>query len=182
MVGRVFKLFELGPRNYGQHAHHRVFRVANYWWMQFHWIGSVSKPVFSRFFGVQQGPLNYSGMFMFFWFSILIMARFRFIRIRDTLSLNYQDNPEFWYKRYSMMFPPSFLHNRISAHFIEINHIYATEMLKRYQVARKEVLDERERHTDQDKRTRYAMNSNYVYEPLGQDTGAIRGLKDANIF
>ena len=47
-----------------------------------------------------------------------------------------------------MMFPPAFLHNRMSAHYLEITHIYAVEMFKRYQVARKEILDEREKHSD----------------------------------
>ena len=43
-----------------------------------------------------------------------------------------------------MMFPPNFLHNRISAHYIEINHIFAVEMIKKYQVARKEIIAERD--------------------------------------
>ena len=43
-----------------------------------------------------------------------------------------------------MMFPPNFLHNRISTHYIEINHIFAVEMIKKYQVARKEIIAERD--------------------------------------
>lgn len=50
LVGRFFKLFELGPRNYGQHAHHRVFRLANYLYVKTLWTGSILKPVFSRLF------------------------------------------------------------------------------------------------------------------------------------
>mmetsp|Transcript_36599 Transcript_36599/g.35397 ORF Transcript_36599/g.35397 Transcript_36599/m.35397 type:complete len:108 (+) Transcript_36599:214-537(+) len=106
------------------------------------------RPVFSRFVGVGNGPLNYSGLFMYFFLTGLVFSRFRFIRARDNMFFNYQDSPEFWFSRYNMMFPPSFLHNRISAHYIEINHIFATEMIKRYQHARKEILDERERCGD----------------------------------
>ena len=70
----------------------------------------------------------------------------------------------------------------MSAHYLEIAHIYAVEMLKKYQVARKEILDEREKCTDQEKRTRYAMNPNYIYEPLGKDSDKIAYLKAQNIF
>ena len=140
------------------------------------------RPVFSRFVGVANGPLNYSGLFMYFLLSALIIARFRFIRVRDTMFFNAQDNPEFWYARYNMMFPPSFLHNRISAHYIEINHIFATEMMKRYQVVRKEVLAERETHDDKTRRTKYATNSNYIYQPLGADDDKIKRMKDDGLF
>lgn len=121
-------------------------------------------------------------MWMYFWFFFFVAARFRFARPRDTFYMNQQDNPEFWYSRYAMMFPPSFLHNRVSAHYIEINQIFATEMLKRYQTVRKEVLDEREKCSDFEKRTKYATNPNYVYEPLGADPPEISALKAQNIF
>ena len=98
------------------------------------------------------------------------------------MEFNRQDNPEFWFSRYNMMFPPSFLHNRISAHYIEINHIFSTEMLKKYQVARREILAERDTLSDEVKRTRYATNPNYVYEPLGRDDDRIQRAKDDGIF
>ena len=81
-----------------------------------------------------------------------------------------------------MMFPPQYLHNRVSAHYIEINQIFFTEMLKRYQSVRKDVLDEREQFSDQEKRTKYVSNSNYIYEPLGKDAPEISALKAQNIF
>ena len=80
------------------------------------------------------------------------------------------------------MFPPNFLHNRISAHYIEINHIFAIEMMKRYQVARKEILAERERQPNEVKYSKYITNANYVYEPLGQDDDKIKRLKDDGLF
>ena len=141
------------------------------------------RPVLSRLvIGASQGPLNYSALFMWFWLTFLIVSRFRFIRSRDVLQFNHQDNPEFWYQRYNMMFPPNFLHNRISAHYIEINHIFAIEMMKRYQVARKEVLADRERQSDEAKHTRYISNKGYVYEPLGPDDDKIKRLKDDGLF
>ena len=82
-----------------------------------------------------------------------------------------------------MMFPPSFLHDRISAHYIEINHIFAIEMMKKYQGARREVLAERETHSDEVKRTKYVTNPNYVYEAFGsKDDDKIQRMKDAKMF
>ena len=181
-IGRFFKGLEIGPRQYGHHTFHRAFRVANYFWVQVYHQIAIMRPVFSRFVGVGNGPLNYSGLFMYFLLSILIFAKFRFIRIRDNMYFNTQDNPEFWYARYNLMFPPSFLHNRISAHYIEINHIFATEMMKKYQVARKEIIADREKCSDQEKRTRYITNPGYMFEPLGKDDDKIKRLKDDGMF
>ncbi len=44
------------------------------------------------------------------------------------------------------------------------------EMIKKYQVARREILDERELATPEARLTKYITNPNYVYEPLGEDT------------
>jgi len=141
------------------------------------------RPVLSRILlGVSNGPLNYSGLYLWFFFTVCIIGKFRFNRSRDLLFFNAQDQPEFWYARYNMMFPPSFLHNRISAHYIEINHIFAIEMLKRYQLARRELLGEREKHSDFEKRTKYITNSNYVYEALGADDDKIKRMKDDGEF
>jgi hypothetical protein len=111
---------------------HRLFRVVNYFFVMTYHTLAVMRPVFSRFVGVANGPLNYSGLMIYFMATGCILARFRFIRARDNLAFNAQDNPEFWYARYNLMFPPSFLHNRLSAHYIEINHIFSIEMMKRY--------------------------------------------------
>ena len=80
------------------------------------------------------------------------------------------------------MFPPNFLQNRLSAHYIEINHIFAIEMMKRYQVARREILAEREKQSDQVKRTKYITNSNYVFESLGKDDDKLGRLKSDHLF
>ena len=81
-----------------------------------------------------------------------------------------------------MMFPPNFLHNRLSAHYIEINHIFAVEMIKKYQVARREILAERDAATAEERANKYATNSNYVWEPLGKDDDKIQRMKDDGLF
>lgn len=145
-------------------------------------VASSLRGVGSRFIGVNYGPLSYTVIFMYGWFSLMVLNRFRFIRGRDTFHFNYQDNPEFWFSRYQMIFPPSFLHNRLSAHYIEINHIFSIEMLKRYHYARREILEEREACTDLEKRTRYITNPNYVFEPLGPDSTNVMKAKASDLF
>ena len=144
---------------------------------------SHARNVGSRLFtGVQNGPLNYSGLFIYLYVSFQIVSRIGFERPRDAIHMNHSDKAEFWFARYRMMFPPSFLNNRTSAHYLEITHIYTVEMFKRYQQARKEILEERERCSDQEKRTRYALNPNYIYEPLGPDSEKMAFAKNSGIF
>ena len=76
-----------------------------------------------------------------------------------------------------MMFPPNFLHNRLSAHYIEINHIFFIEMLKKYIGVRKEIVAEREKCTPEERLTRYITNPNYIYEPMGPDCAEVVSLK-----
>ena len=48
---------------------------------------------------------------------------------------------------------------------------------------RRQVLAEREKHSDEVKRTLYATNSNYVYEPFGSaDDDKIKRMKDQGTF
>ena len=177
-VGRIFTLLEMGKRQYGQHSLGRFLRIANYWWLMIYQTINMQRAVFSRFVGLQNAPLNYSGLFVWFVCTNMIFSRFRFTRSREVMNFNMQDQPEFWYSRYGMMFPPSFLHNRLSAHYIEINHIFFIEMMKKYIGVRKEIIDEREACTPEERLTRYASNPNYVYEPLGPDDDRIKRVKD----
>ena len=42
-------------------------------------------------------------------------------------------------------------------------------MFKKYLIVKEEVVTERLQYDDKTKRTRYALNPNYVYEPLNKD-------------
>ncbi len=183
VIGRMARALEMGERQYSQHTLLRAFKVANWLWVYtYQWMGMM-RPIASRFMGSQNGPLNYSGIGVYIFCTAMVFSRFRFIRSRDVLWFNQQDNPEFWYARYNMMFPPNFLHNRLSAHYIEINHIFSIEMMKKYQGARREILAEREQHSEEVRRTKYASNPNYVYEPFGSDdVGSIKQLKENGTF
>lgn len=176
LVGKIFSWLQIGPRQMGAHTIPKIMKFYNiYFMMSYHWI-SAFRPVFSRYIGSAHGPLNYTGIMLWFMLTGSIIARFKFNRSRDILQFNSEDGPEFWYKTLGMMFPPNFLNNKISAHYIEINNIYTFEMFKRYRVARREILEERAQLSDKEKRTRYITNPNYVYEPLGEDTNYVRTM------
>ena len=131
-VGRIFSALEIGQRQMSPHSFNRLMKVVNYWWVMIYQTLAMQRPILSRFIGMQNAPLNYSGMFVWCVATNMIFSRFRFVRSRDVLNFNAQDQPEFWFARYGMMFPPNFLHNRLSAHYIEINHIFNIEQLKNY--------------------------------------------------
>jgi len=178
-IGQIFKLFEIGERQMGGHTIGNALKYAN--WIKIRGSQAINQRriVLSRLSNVTTGPLNYSAIFSYFFATLYILNGFRFIRERDVMKFNQQDQPEFWYARYNMMFPPNFLHNRLSAHYIEINHIFAVEMFKRYQGARKEILCERDAVTPEERATRYACNPNYVFEPLGRDADAMIRIKSS---
>lgn len=181
-IGRVFRPLELGKREYSQHAMHRLFRVVNFFWMMIFRIYGCARPIGSRFLGLGNGPLNYSGLFCYFFCTAMVFGRLRFDKAREQMCINAQDGVEFWFERYGMMFPPSYLHNRVSAHFIEINNIFFCEMLKKHIVARKEHLAERDLCSEEEQRTKYAMNPNYIFEPFTKDTTSILRLRADGLF
>ena len=55
-------------------------------------------------------------------------------------------------------------------------------MMKKYIVARKQLLAERDATPQSEVMTRYATNANYIYEPLQKDSVSIRRLKDDGLF
>ena len=55
-------------------------------------------------------------------------------------------------------------------------------MMRKYIVARQELLKVRDQATDEAKRTRYASNANYIYEPFRNDTPAIALLRSKGEF
>ena len=140
------------------------------------------RPIGSRFLGLGNGPLPYPAIFVYFFTTVYILARTKLTKTRDSTTFNGQDMAEFWFQRYNMLFPPNFLNNRTSAHFIEINNIFFCEMIKKYVVARKEILAERDQESMEAHRTKYILNPNYIYEPFTNDTDAIKRARVEGTF
>uniref|UniRef100_A0A7S3ITY3 Uncharacterized protein n=1 Tax=Strombidium inclinatum TaxID=197538 RepID=A0A7S3ITY3_9SPIT len=182
MIGRFFTTFQMGKREYSAHTFHRAFAVVNYFWMQTFHLYGVMRPIGSRFLGLGNGPLNYSALYGFIFVTAMIVARTKFDKGRDQYTFNAQDGVEFWFERYNMMFPPNYLHTRLSAHYIEINNIFFCEMVKKYMVARKEIIADRERSPVEERMTKYITNPNYIYEPLANEAAAIVEMKHKGDF
>ena len=83
LIGRIFKGLEMGRREYSEHTFHRMFRVVNYFWVELFGVYTRMRPVGSRFFGAGNGPLNYTGLFCYFWASGMLLSRCRFEKARD---------------------------------------------------------------------------------------------------
>ena len=97
------------------------------------------RPILTRFLGSHSGgPLNYSGVFAWAFFTIILIGKFPLYNSRET-RFEATDRPVNWFLKYRMVFPPSALNNRVSAHWIEINHIFFIEMLKKIKVAQVEI-------------------------------------------
>ena len=183
LIGRVFKHLEIGKREMGAHSFLRTTRLVNFAWVMMLHVYAVARPIGSRFLtGLGNGPVNYSALFCYLWCTGMVLARCLWDDMRHQTTFNEQDGVVFWQGRYNMLFPSNYLHNRISAHYIEINSIFFTEMLKRYITAKKDIIDERERHSEEVKRTRYALNPNYIYEPFKNDTPVIAQYKASGDF
>ena len=90
-VGRLFTAFSIGKRQMGQHSLGRLMRLVNYWWLMVYQTLNMQRVVFSRFSGLQNAPLNYSGMFVWLFATNAIFSRFRFSRSRDVMNFNAQD-------------------------------------------------------------------------------------------
>ena len=55
-------------------------------------------------------------------------------------------------------------------------------MMKKYIVARRELLAERDQCSAEEQRTKYATNPTYVYEAFKADTPVIKRLRDDHEF
>ena len=119
-------------------------------------------PSQTRFAGHQNGPLNYFGIINFCAFASILIQQTGIHNYRHQI-FNNQDKATFYTKMINMSFPPSFLNNRISAHYIEINQIVMYEMSKKWKARKAEIAEERNSLPDHIKKTKYATNPNYVY-------------------
>ena len=89
LIGRMFKPFIIGKREYSAHTFHRAFRVVNYFWMRMFQIYGGMRPIGSRFLtNSGGGPLNYSGLFVYCFATVCVFARLRFSKSRDQYKFN----------------------------------------------------------------------------------------------
>ena len=178
VIGKVFTWLKVGNRRMGKHRIPAALKFLNHYLVSSFSGIATTRPIFSRLIGASTGPLNFSGLMLWMLMTGALVSRLRLSRGRDIFNFDYHDRPEFYYKTFGMLFPPNYLNNKMSAHYIEINHIYSTEMFKRYLIAKQDILDERDQCSEKEKKTRYITNPNYVYEPLGKDTNTVQNINN----
>ena len=100
-------------------------------------------------------------------FTTMILGKIRIDNPRE-LRFNEEDRIQNYYLKYKMVFPHAALNNRTSAHYIEINHIFFVEMMKKIKGELENIRIERESLTPKERKTRWITNPNYVYEPFGK--------------
>lgn len=66
-IGGIFTALSIGKRQMGGHSAGKFLKLVNYWWLMIYQMIAVQRPVFSRFIGLQNAPLNYSGLFVWFF-------------------------------------------------------------------------------------------------------------------
>jgi hypothetical protein len=104
---------------------------------------------------------------LIFWAWFARKNKIRPLYRYEDFHLHDYDKPSNLSHKYLTYIPFNVMNFKISAHYIEINRIFHQEMLKKYMEVRKNVVDEYERASEKEKRTKYALNPNYVYEAFG---------------
>ena len=87
-LGNFFKRFEIGERQLGAHTLGRALKVANYFYLATAQYTMFGRMTLSRFAGSTNGPLSYSGLFVYFFATCWILSRFQFDRARDVVRFN----------------------------------------------------------------------------------------------
>ena len=88
-IGNLFKKLEIGERNYSPHAFGRAMKLCNYWFMATLQLFANLRGVGSRMFtGTTNGPLNFSGLMMYLFGTILCFSRLGWERPKDSFYMN----------------------------------------------------------------------------------------------
>jgi len=164
VLGKIGKFFMIGPREFGAHPINKAFIFLN------RKIQISSAVLLHRYSIIKS--LTHNGFHMIRPFKHLTIlgpiavfaGLFRFVYAGSTNRGYEPDRLTYLSRRIGgrMGLPLSTLNQRTSAHFIEINHIYGSEMVKRYHRVHQKIIDERNRLTEDARKTKYAHPS-YQY-------------------
>jgi hypothetical protein len=167
-IGKFFRWIELGKRQAGEHVIPKFFRLWNTYWLNIGYRFNWGRPHLTKFFTKERDMFmtGYAGFFIL-WAWFVRKNKVRPLFMYKDMHLHDYDNPAKFTYKYGMFVPLHVANFKISAHYLEINKIFHQEMLKKYMDFRTEFNKEFEHASEKDKRTRYILNSNYVYEPFG---------------
>jgi len=167
-IGKFFTWMAVGPRAYGQHIIPKYFRFYNTYMLdfgfRFNWARAHLTKIFTR--EREMFIPGYAG-FLIAWAWFARKNRIRPLYRYEDYHLYRYDNPTNFTKKYNMYIPYNVMNYKISAHYIEINRIYVQEMWNRLLNVKNDVVQDYVNSSERVKRTKYALNPNYVYEPYG---------------
>ncbi|KAL4490329.1 hypothetical protein ABPG72_004368 [Tetrahymena utriculariae] len=166
IIGKIGRFFAIGPREYGVHPINRMFIFMNRKYMGFQ---AVALHRYSFIKSLTHNGYHMLRVFRHFAFVLpatVLASLGLFVYWGDDNKCYAPDRFPYLKKRAGdMALPLNSLNQRTSAHYIEINAIYGAEMMKRYHKVWENIIEERSKATDQEKKTRYA-HSSYQYSPL----------------
>jgi len=167
-IGKFFTWMEIGPRNNGAHVIPRWFRFWNTYMLNLGWRFNWARPHLTKLATKEREIFMaaYSGVFIA-WAWMYRKNKIRPLFRYQDYNLQDYDNPAQFSKKYKMYVPFNVSNYKISAHYLEINKIVFEELWKKFQPIKEEIEKEFNRSSEMVKRTKYATNANYVYEPFG---------------
>lgn len=158
---------QIGERAHGKHYIPRWFRFWNMYMLNFGFRFNWGRPHLTKWFTREREIFipGYAAVLIFWAWAVRKNKIRPLFRYED--HLHQYDNPTTLSKKWLTYVPFNTMNFKVSAHYIEINRIYHSEMLKKYLEVRKTVKEEFDRSSEKLKRTKYAINQNYVYVPFG---------------
>jgi hypothetical protein len=106
-------------------------------------------------------------LFIILWAWYVRKNKIRPLYRSQDYHLHSYDNPSHFSTKYQLYIPFNASNYINSAHYIEINRIFHQEMMKKFTSIKQEITNEFNNATEKEQRTKYATNSNYVYEAFG---------------
>ena len=167
-VGKFFRWMEIGPRSNGSHVLPKWFRFWNTYMLNFGWRFNWARPHLTKLMTKEREMFMaaYSGLFIV-WAWLYRKNKVRPLFRYQDYNLHDYDNPARFTKKYQMYVPFNVANYKTSAHYLEINKIVFQELWKKFEPIKQDIELEFQRSSEKTKRTKYATNPNYVYEPFG---------------
>eukprot|EP00330_Aristerostoma_sp_ATCC50986_P006048 CAMPEP_0114587876 /NCGR_PEP_ID=MMETSP0125-20121206/10724_1 /TAXON_ID=485358 ORGANISM="Aristerostoma sp., Strain ATCC 50986" /NCGR_SAMPLE_ID=MMETSP0125 /ASSEMBLY_ACC=CAM_ASM_000245 /LENGTH=206 /DNA_ID=CAMNT_0001784001 /DNA_START=52 /DNA_END=672 /DNA_ORIENTATION=+ len=167
LIGKFGKFFLIGPREYGTHPLNKAFIFVN---RKFLMAQGLIMHRYSMFKSYSTNGYHMTRPFAHVsWIgpTLILLGMAKFIyATQDTVGYE-PDRMSYLVSRMGgrTNFPGGALNDRTSAHYIEINHIYGAEMIKRYHQIHGPIIEERNNVSERVKKTKYA-HPDYEYIPM----------------
>ena len=166
---KFFKWMEIGKRQNSSHSLEKYFKVFNSLTMQIAYRFNYGRP------HLQKQLFSREREFMLIGYAAMLTLIFVYTK-KNKLRLLYSvndpylneiDNSNYLSKLYGVIVPTHVTKYKVSAHYLEINKIFSSEMMKKFIEYENEVKEEFDSSSEKVKRTKYISNPNYVYKPFG---------------